>query len=175
VADDLIGRSSRYTFRQIRQIPAQGCDKRALSLSQTPLRRRNEKERTMKKFLMALAATSMIASPLIASQAQAAPYQQRGAQDYRSNGRTVVKQKTVVRHNDSRYGQNNYRNGQHHWAKGQRFDRQQARNYRVISNPRAYHLNAPPRGYQWVQSGNDAVMVALVSGIIGAVIGNAIR
>lgn len=136
----------------------------------------------MKKFLMALAATSMIASPLLASAAQAAPYQQRSAQDYRSNGRTVVKQKTVVRHNDNRYGQNNYRNdrndysnGQHRWAKGQRFDRNQVRNYRVISNPRAYRLNNAPRGYQWVQSGNDAVMVALVSGIIGAVIGNAIH
>jgi len=132
----------------------------------------------MKKFLMALAATSMIASPLVASQAQAAPYQQRVEQKtvhYGSNGRTVVKNKTVVRKNDRRYAQNDYRYGQHRWAKGQRFDRRQAQNYRVISNPRAYHLNAAPRGYQWVQSGNDAVMVALVSGIIGAVIGNAIR
>jgi Ni/Co efflux regulator RcnB len=142
----------------------------------------------MKKFLMALAATSMIASPLVASQAQAAPYQQNGTQ-YGQNGRTVVKQKIVIRQNDnrygqsdyrngrndSRYGQNDYRNGQHRWAKGQRFDRRQVQNYRVISNPRNYHLNAAPRGYQWVQSGNDAVMVALVSGIIGAVIGNAIR
>ncbi|MBY8825354.1 RcnB family protein [Sphingomonas colocasiae] len=127
---------------------------------------------------MALAATSMIASPLVASQAQAAPYQQRVEQKsvhHGANGRTVVKKKTVVRQNDRRYAQNDYRYGQHRWAKGQRFDRRQAQNYRVINNPRAYHLNAAPRGYQWVQSGNDAVMVALVSGIIGAVIGNAIR
>ncbi len=132
----------------------------------------------MKKFLMALAATSMIASPLVASQAQAAPYQQRTAQKtvhYGQNGRAVVKHKTVVRQNDRRYAQNDYRYGQHRWAKGQRFDRRQAQNYRVIGNPRAYHLGNAPRGYQWVQSGNDAVMVALVSGIIGAVIGNAIH
>jgi len=30
-----------------------------------------------------------------------------------------------------------------------------------------------PRGYRWVQSGNDAVLVALASGLIGAIIGNA--
>lgn len=126
----------------------------------------------MKKFLMALAATSMIASPLVASQAQAAPYQPA---HYGANGRTVVKNKTVVRQNDRRYAQNDYRYGQHRWAKGQRFDRRQAQNYRVIGNPKAYRLGAAPRGYQWVQSGNDAVLVALVSGIIGAVVGNAIR
>jgi len=124
----------------------------------------------MKKFLMALAATSMIASPLIASQAQAAPYSQNGRYDRdmrHDNGRNA--------RNDYRNGRNDMRYGQHRWAKGQRFDRRQVQNYRVITNPRAYHLNAAPRGYQWVQSGNDAVMVALVSGIIGAVIGNAIR
>ncbi|MDE0947890.1 MAG: RcnB family protein, partial [Sphingobium sp.] len=53
--------------------------------------------------------------------------------------------------------------------------RRQATNYRVINNYSGYRLNAPPRGYQWVQSGNDAVLIALTSGIIGAVIGGAIR
>ncbi len=129
----------------------------------------------MKKFLMALAATSMIASPLVASQAQAAPYQQNYGRDIRQNDNRHGQNDYRNGRNDNRYGQNNYRNGQHRWAKGQRFDRRQVQNYRVINNARAYHLGNAPRGYQWVQSGNDAVMVALVSGIIGAVIGNAIR
>ena len=64
----------------------------------------------------------------------------------------------------------NHRN----WSKGQRFDRRYATNYRVIDNPRAYRLSNAPRGYQWVRSGNDAVLIAVTSGIIGAVIGNAI-
>jgi Ni/Co efflux regulator RcnB len=125
----------------------------------------------MKKFLMALAATTMVVSPLAVSQAQAAPHREvtRVVKDG-PHGRTVVKQRTVVRNNG-----NAYRNTNHRWAKGQRFDRRQASNYRVISNYRGYHLNAPPRGYQWVQSGNDAVLIALTSGIIGAVIGGAIR
>ena len=59
------------------------------------------------------------------------------------------------------------------WQRGQRFDRRYATNYRVIQNPRAYNLYNAPRGYRWVQSDNDAVLIAVTSGIIGAIIGNA--
>jgi Ni/Co efflux regulator RcnB len=118
----------------------------------------------MKKFLLALATTAMVASPLVSAQAQAAPHREtvRVVKEG-PRGRTVVKQRTVVR-NDHR-----------DWRKGDRFDRRYAANYRVIDNPRAYRLNSAPRGYHWVRSGNDAVLVAIASGVIGAVIGNAIR
>ncbi|MES1986174.1 MAG: RcnB family protein [Pseudomonadota bacterium] len=134
----------------------------------------------MKKFLMALAATTMVASPILATQAQAQPNRQQVVKTtvkHKANGRTVVKQKQVVRKFDSRGYNSGYNRGYHNhrWAKGQRFDRRQASNYRVINDYRNYRLNTPPRGYQWVRSGNDAVMIALTSGIIGAVIGNAIR
>jgi len=122
----------------------------------------------MKKFLMALAATTMIAGPIATTQAQAAPPQHRTVvkETVRGpHGRTVVK-KTVVRKNN-----HNYRR----WAKGQRFDRRYAANYRVIGNPRAYRLNAAPRGYHWVQSGNDAVLVAIAGGLIGAVVAGALN
>ena len=119
----------------------------------------------IKKLLMTLAATTMVASPIVASQAQAAPHREvTRVVKQGPHGRTVVKHKTVVRKNDYR-----------RWAKGQRFDRRYARDYRVINNYRDYRLNTPPRGYHWVRSGNDAVMVAITSGIIGAVIGSAIR
>lgn len=132
-----------------------------------------------KKILMALATTTLVASPIISSQAQAQGYGQPHRQEQtrtvvkqKPNGRTVVKQKTIVR-KDVR---NNHKAiANHRWAKGQRFDRRQTANYRVINNYRGYRLNAPPRGYQWVQSGNDAVLIAITSGIIGAVIGGAIR
>lgn len=125
-----------------------------------------------KKFLIALTATTMIAGPIATTQAQAAPY---GKQQHRTettrtvvkqkpHGRTVVKQKTVVRKADHR-----------RWAKGQRFDRRHAANYRVVNDYRDYRLSAPPRGYQWVRSGNDAVLIALASGVIGAVIGSTFR
>jgi Ni/Co efflux regulator RcnB len=63
------------------------------------------------------------------------------------------------------------------WRKGQRFDRRYAQNYREIDyrTYRGRGLYAPPRGHRWVRSGNDAVLIAIGSGLIGAVIGNAIR
>ena len=121
----------------------------------------------MKKFVLAAVAASLVAAP-----AMAAP-----GYDYRvvkqQPNRTVVvdrgrgyTERTVIRHDDGR-----------RWAKGQRFDRRYAQNYRQIDyrGYRGRGLYAPPRGYQWVQSGNDAVLVALASGLIGAVIGGAIR
>lgn len=140
-----------------------------------------------KKILIALATTTLVASPIVSAQAQAQGYAPQHRQQQtqtvvkqKPNGRTVVTQKTVVRGNGNGYRANDYRPNRnavanHRWAKGQRFDRRQASNYRVITNYRGYRLNAPPRGYQWVQSGNDAVMIAITSGLIGAVIGNAIR
>ena len=143
----------------------------------------------MKKILMALAATTMAVSPMVTAQAAAASHRTVEKSVKNNNGKRVV-QKTVTQRNGQRVvtkttTRNNVQrdryNGQRysavqqrHWAKGQRFDRRYATNYRVIDNPRAYRLSSAPRGYQWVRSGNDAVLIAITSGLIGAVIGNAI-
>ena len=57
----------------------------------------------------------------------------------------------------------------HQWNRGQRFDRRYASNYQVIGNYDYYRLNAPPRGYHYVRSGDDIILVAIASGIMGAV------
>jgi Ni/Co efflux regulator RcnB len=57
------------------------------------------------------------------------------------------------------------------WRTGDRFDSRYASNYRIIGN--TYGHRQAPRGYRWVQSGNDAVLVALASGLIGALVANA--
>jgi Ni/Co efflux regulator RcnB len=122
-----------------------------------------------KKILMTLATTTLVASPIVTAQAQAAPHRQevtRTIVKHKPNGRTDVKQQTTVRKATP---------APRRWARGQRFDRRYATNYRVINDYRSYRLSAPPRGYQWVRSGNDAVMVAIASGLIGAVVGSAIR
>lgn len=128
-----------------------------------------------KKILMALATTTLVASPIVTAQAQAQSHapqhrqvETRKVVKQKPNGRTVVKKQTVVR-------KDIHRDNGRHWAKGQRFDRRYATNYRVVNNYRDYRLSAPPRGYQWVRSGNDAVLIAITSGIIGAVVGSAIR
>ncbi|MDF0541459.1 RcnB family protein [Sphingobium sp. H39-3-25] len=121
----------------------------------------------MKKFLMALAATTMIATPIMSAQAQAqSHHSERVVRTTVKEGPRghVVKKTTVVRKDNGR-----------RWAKGQRFDRRYATHYTVIKNPRAYRLRTPARGQQWVRSGNDAVLIAIGSGIVGAVIANSFR
>lgn len=61
------------------------------------------------------------------------------------------------------------------WRRGERFDRRYARNYEVIDYRRHRGLRPPPRGYRYVRSGNDAVMVGIATGIVAAVIANAVR
>jgi Ni/Co efflux regulator RcnB len=61
-----------------------------------------------------------------------------------------------------------YRN----WRQGQRFDQRQAHRYRVINRPGDYRLRPAPRGYRWVQSNNDAVLVAITTGLIAQVLAN---
>jgi len=114
----------------------------------------------MKKFITAALTTAIAAASIASTPAMAAP-SHRG--DHRV---TVVK---VDRHVTQRQVQ--YRG----WKKGDRFDRRQARNYRVISNPRSYRLREAPRGYRWVQSGNDAVLIGITSGIVASILGNAFR
>lgn len=60
------------------------------------------------------------------------------------------------------------------WRKGDRFDHRRAPRYVVIENPRHYHLHDAPRGYRWVRSGNDAVLVGITSGIVAAVVTSAL-
>ncbi|WP_010186333.1 RcnB family protein [Sphingomonas sp. PAMC 26605] len=121
----------------------------------------------MKKFIIAALAASSILSPLAATGASAQQRDERRTTVIRQqpNGRTVVTERRVVRPQQNR-----------RWARGQRFDRRYASNYQEIGNWQQYRgrrLYAPPRGYHWVRSGNDAVLVALSGGLIGAVLGGA--
>jgi Ni/Co efflux regulator RcnB len=135
----------------------------------------------MKKVILIAAAATMFAVP-----ANAAP----GGRDHRARVQKVEKERVAQRTNRSVVqARNVYRqpvqvrnvyrqpvlvkaNRGHQWSRGQRFDRRYATNYRVIDNYRAYNLNTPPYGYRYVQSNNDIVLVAIASGIIGAVFGN---
>ncbi|GAA0729662.1 RcnB family protein [Sphingomonas japonica] len=145
----------------------------------------------MKKLVLAAVAASMVAVPTVAS---AAP--QRTVVKERGNKTVVVqrgggvKQRTVVNRRGNVVRQNVRVNrpvvrqqqrvivnrptySYNSWQRGQRFNRAYAPNYRQIDY-RSYGgrgLYAPPQGYQWVQSGNDAVLVAVASGLIGAVLG----
>ena len=103
----------------------------------------------MKTFILSALAATLVASPLLAA-APAEAQQRREITTVRhnDNGRTGVTKRTVVRTPQ-------YRN----WRTGQRFDRRQAQNYRVITTYRNYRLAPPPRAHQWVRSGRDAILI----------------
>jgi Ni/Co efflux regulator RcnB len=114
----------------------------------------------MKKFIIAALAASVLATPVLA-----APYQN-------NDNRGRVEQRHDVRQ-DNRHDNRQVQN--HRWSKGQRFDYRQAPNYRVITSARQYHLREAPRGYRWVRSGNDAVLIGITSGVIASVLAGVIR
>jgi len=119
----------------------------------------------IKTAILGTAATAMLA----AVPASAAPF---GHDNGRGRVERVQTSRIVQRDNGRRVVQ--VRQVQNRkWARGQRFDSRYASNYRVITNPRAYRLHDAPRGYRWVRSGNDAVMVAIATGLIASVLGNA--
>jgi Ni/Co efflux regulator RcnB len=119
----------------------------------------------MKKIILAALAAATMLSPLAAT-----------AQDHRDdrNGGPGQHQQQGRPGPQGHQGPGMQRG--HNWSKGQRFDSRYATNYQSINNWQQYRgrrLYAPPRGYHWVRSGNDAVLVAVTGGLIGAVLGGA--
>jgi len=121
----------------------------------------------MKKLILGVAAAASVVAAAAPASAQSFGWQH-------NRGRVEQVQRNGFANRD--FGRRDFQNRRvesRNWRMGDRFDRSYASNYRIIDNPYAYRLRAAPRGYRWVQSGNDAVLVALASGLIGAIIGNA--
>ena len=58
----------------------------------------------------------------------------------------------------------------HNFYRGGRLPPQYRNHQYVVDDWRGHHLNAPPRGYQWVQTGGDYVLVAIATGIIAQIL-----
>ncbi|HEX8661952.1 MAG TPA: RcnB family protein [Brevundimonas sp.] len=56
------------------------------------------------------------------------------------------------------------------WSYGQRMPSYYRSNQYVVNDYGRYGLRAPPRGYHYVRSGNDAVLTAVTTGLVVAVI-----
>jgi len=63
----------------------------------------------------------------------------------------------------------------HRFARGERFDRNRATNYRRLDYRQVRQLNAPGRNQVWVRSGNDALLVSLGNNKVQRVVQNAFR
>jgi Ni/Co efflux regulator RcnB len=104
--------------------------------------------------------------------------------DDRGNGRYEQKHREFDRHDNrrsDRYSREDYRPGRQfdrrgypqphaEWRRGGRVPNEyRGRNY-VVNDYRAYQLQAPPRGYQWVGVGGDYVLAAIATGLIAQII-----
>jgi Ni/Co efflux regulator RcnB len=87
------------------------------------------------------------------------------------------------RHDDGQWSNdhNDYRDGRQadrrpypqphaEWKRGGRVPNEYRGGNYVVNDYRAYHLNAPPRGYQWVGVGGDYVLAAVATGLIAQII-----
>ena len=54
----------------------------------------------------------------------------------------------------------------HDYNRGQRLPVEYRHRSYVVDDWRGHQLTAPPRGYHWVQTGSDYVLVAIATGII---------
>jgi Ni/Co efflux regulator RcnB len=79
--------------------------------------------------------------------------QRGGEHDRRANNR--------YEHRDERGAGPN-----HDFRRGQRLPAEYRNRQYVVDDWRGHHLSAPPRGYHWVQTGGDYVLVAIATGVI---------
>ena len=90
--------------------------------------------------------------------------QRGGQQDRRDNeGRQPNR-----RENQGRAYSNDERGAgpNHEFRRGQRLPAEYRTRQYVVDDWRGHNLSAPPRGYHWVQTGGDYVLVAIATGVI---------
>jgi Ni/Co efflux regulator RcnB len=107
--------------------------------------------------------------------------------DRRDDHRDDNRHSQQDRHDDNRYAQErrNDRQDYHHdddrgrdrgagprhdIRKGGRLPPEYRNRQYVVDDWRGHHLSAPPRGYHWVQTGGDYVLVAITTGIIASLL-----
>jgi Ni/Co efflux regulator RcnB len=89
---------------------------------------------------------------------------QRDDRDYRDNqGRNWGRDR-----NDYRRGERGERGAgpDHRYYRGDRLPYEYRNHQYVVEDWRGHRLQAPPRGYHWVQNGGDYMLVAIATGVI---------
>lgn len=76
---------------------------------------------------------------------------------------------------DDKHHDNGKHNGrgagpQHNYHKGGYVSREYRQRQYVVNDWHGRHLHAPPRGYQWVQTGPDYVLIAISTGLIAQIV-----
>ncbi|TWI64228.1 Ni/Co efflux regulator RcnB [Pseudoduganella lurida] len=73
-------------------------------------------------------------------------------------------------HHDGRDDRNRGAGPRHDLRKGGRLPSDYRNRQYVVDDWRGHRLSAPPRGYHWVQTGNDYVLAAVATGVIASII-----
>jgi len=105
--------------------------------------------------------------------AGAASAQSHRDNDRRDNDRYYSQDRRNDRqdyHHDDDRGHDRGAGPRHDLRKGGRLPQEYRSRQYVVDNWRAHHLNAPPRGYHWVQTGSDYVLVGITTGIIAGLL-----
>ncbi len=78
------------------------------------------------------------------------------------------------RRDERRDGRGNERGAgpNHDFYRGERLPAEYRHRQYVVDDWRGHRLDAPPRGYHWIQTGGDYVLVAIATGIIAQLLLN---
>jgi Ni/Co efflux regulator RcnB len=130
----------------------------------------------MKRLLIATTALTLLVAPISEAMAQSwnSDRHDNGrpsamTNQHRDNDRRDNDRRDNYRHDNNRHDYGKHRG----WYKGGHIDRRDwNRGYR-INDYRRYHLQRPPRGYEWRRVDNNYVLAAAATGLImGLVIAN---
>ena len=99
--------------------------------------------------------------------------QHDGQQDRRGNDGRQQDRRNQNRsgyHNERRDARDGYGAGPSHgYYRGGRLPAEYRHRQYVVDDWRGHQLSAPPRGYHWVQTGGDYVLIAIATGIIASI------
>ena len=92
--------------------------------------------------------------------------------DFRDERREATREYRDNRRDDRREDRHARRGAgpRHDLYRGNRLPGSYHHRQYVVDNWRSHRLSAPPRGYHWVQVGNDYVLAAIATGIIASVL-----
>ncbi len=92
--------------------------------------------------------------------------QRDGRQDRNNEGRQWDRRDERGRSNNNARRDQRGAGPNHAFYRGDRLPQEYRHRQYVVDDWRGHQLSAPPRGYHWVQTGGDYVLVAIATGII---------
>ena len=121
----------------------------------------------MKRLLIATTALTLLVAPLSEAFAQNGNWNNDRHDNGRNATMTMQGHDNDRRDNDRFDNNGRHDNGRHRgWYKGGHIDRSDWNRGQRVNDYRRYHLQRPPRGYEWRRVDNNYVLAAAATGLI---------